>query len=158
MFKKILVLSVGLLMTSSAFASPSNQLPSERQRSYAYKALTYIATAELPPPISKTVSYDQLKNNPSDVLAEVCYYAGALQWRLNNLYSLHPQASQAPNPLRAQMQILIENGQQTLRTACAVTAENKKLPSLQRITNVQNAIADVTAEAINLRNTISYRH
>jgi hypothetical protein len=157
-FQKILVLTVCLLSTSSAFANSPNLLYREKQRNYAYRALTYIGTAEVPPPVSKATQLDQLKNNPADVLAELCYYAGALQWRLNNLFSLHPQASQAVEPLRSQMQSLVENGQQSLRAACAVNAENKKLPSLQRIANVQNAINDVTSEAINLRNTITYRH
>jgi hypothetical protein len=157
-FKKVLVLTICLLTTSSAFANSPNLRYTDKQRTYVYRALTYIATAEVPPPVSKTMALHHLKNNPSEVLAELCYYAGALQWRLNNLFSLHPQASQTINPLRTQIQTLIENGQQTLRAACAVTAENNKLPILQKITIVQNAIADVTSEAINLRNTVSYRH
>jgi hypothetical protein len=157
-FKKILVLIVCSVSTSGAFANSANLLYSDKQRTYVYRALTYIATAEVPPPISKAAYLDQVKNSPADVLAELCYYAGALQWRLNNIFSLHPQASQTLNPLRTQMQTLIENGQQTLRAACAATPENKKLSSSQRIAIVQSAIADVTSEAINLRNTISYRH
>jgi hypothetical protein len=157
-FQKILVLTVCLLTTSSAFGYPAHILHSQKQSDYAYKALTYIGTAELPPPVSKAVNLDQLKNNPADVLAESCYYAGALQLRLNNLFSLHPQASQAAYPLRAQMQTLIENGQKILRAACAVNAENKALSNLQRIANVQAAMYEVTGEAINLRNTITYQH
>lgn len=158
MFQRILTLTVCLLATSSAFANPAHILHSQKQSDYAYKALTYIGTAELPPPVSKDVYLDQLKNNPADVLAEFCYYAGALQWRLNNLFSLHPQASQAAYPLRSQMQTLIESGQKTLRAACAVSAGNKALSNSQRIANVQAAIYEVTGEAINLRNTIIYRH
>jgi len=65
---------------------------------------------------------------------------------------------QSPNPLREQMQVLVEKGQQSLRTACAVNEDNKKLSTLQKVTNVQNAISEITTEAINLRNTVSYRH
>lgn len=158
MFKKILVLSVCLASASSAFAGQANLLYSDKQRSYAYKALTYIATAEVPPPVTKAVYLDRLHNSPADVLTELCYYAGGLQWRLHNVFNLHPHALQALSPLRENMQSLMEKGQRNLRDVCAVNAENGKLTVLQRITNVQNAIYEITSEAINLRNTTGYRH
>lgn len=153
MFKKIVALAIAT-MSTSAFAGQNKMLRGPRNIVETYHALTYIISTETPAPVSRAESLDLLKNHTSDALAEVCFFAGALQLRLNNIFVKFPSSGQAPEPLRSQLQSLIESGQKSLRDVCVVSDANKKLPALQRVTAVENIITDIRNEAINLRTKV----
>lgn len=154
MFKKILILSTFAVSTSAmagGFTNNVQGLRGSRPTVEIYQALTYIISTDTPPPISKASSLNLLKNHTADALAEQCYYAGALQLRLNHVFVRYPSASQAAEPLRTQLQSLIESGQKSLTDVCAASDANKRIPTLQRVNNVENLITDIRNEAINLR-------
>lgn len=154
MFKKTLILSAITLSATAyagGFTSNVQGLRGTRPTVDTYQALTYIISTDTPPPMSKAASLDLLRSHTADALAEHCYYAGALQLRLNNVFVKYPAVGQAPEPLRTQLQLLIESGQKSLTDVCAASEANKKIPALQRVNNVENLITDIRNEAINLR-------
>lgn len=150
MIKNIVVLVIAF-MSAAAFAGGFPNLRGDRATIETYHALTYIIATDTPPPVSPRASLDLLKNHTADALAEHCYYAGQLELRLNNIFLKFPAAGQVPATWRVQLQTLIESGMKSLRDVCSANEANKKLPTLQRITNVENLITDIRNEAIALR-------
>lgn len=150
MIKNIVVLVIAF-MSAAAFAGGSPNMRGDRATIETYHALTYIIATDTPPPISQKASLDLLKNHTADALAEHCYYAGQLELRLNNIFVKFPSAGQSALILRGQLQTLIEAGMKSLRDVCSTSEANKKLPTLQRITNVENLVTDIRNEAIALR-------
>lgn len=152
------LLSTVIVLSLPAFASQPPLSPADRTKNAMYVALTSIISAETAPPVSKVAAAADLKNRPHEVLAELCFYAGALQVKLNKMNVLFPQSNQAAEPTRRQVQVLVELGEDSLRKACAISEANSKLTVQQRIAHVQATIADIQSEAINLRTNIGKRH